>query len=209
MEIREKLCYTLNANYVNLIICNERLEAVALELEEKRLGGELKYHGVIVDVYRDRVLLPDGRETGREVVKHPGGVTILPIDDEGYCYMVRQFRYPAGRVMLEAPAGKLEYGEEHLACAERELSEETGFTADRLVYMGKFYTSPGFSTEILHIYLAFGLHPGKSHPDDGEFLNVEKMKLSELSELAMAGKIEDAKTVVAVLKAERYLAGRQ
>lgn len=180
-----------------------------MELKEKRIDGELKYHGIIVDVCVDRAELADGRIAKREVVKHPGGVTILPVDEEGNCFMVRQYRYPAERVMLEAPAGKLEYGEDHKICAVRELSEETGLTADELLYMGAFYTSPGFSTEKLHIYLALGLHAGQSHPDDGEFLNVEKIKLSELVKMVMDGKIEDAKTVAAILKAERYLNERK
>ena len=176
-----------------------------MELFEKRIDGELKYKGVIVDVICDRAELCDGRIVRREVVKHPGGVSILPIDEDGNCYMVRQFRYPAQKVLLEVPAGKLEYGEEHLSCAVRELSEETGFTADRFEYMGAFFTSPGFSTEKLHIYLALGLHAGVSHPDDGEFLNVEKLSLSELSDMVMRGEIEDAKTIIAVLMAEKYL----
>ena len=173
---------------------------------EKRLDGEEKYRGVIVNVRLDRVELVNGAVVRREVVEHPGGVTILPVDENGDCYMVRQFRYPFGRMMLEAPAGKLEYGEEHRTCAERELSEETGFTADELIYLGGCCTSPGFSTEVLHLYLALGLHPGKSHPDEDEFLNVETYPLSELSRMVMDGEIDDAKTIVAVLKAEKYLA---
>ena len=177
-----------------------------MELFEKRIDGELKYKGIIIDVFRDRAELCDGRIVNREVVRHPGGVSILPIDDEGNCYMVRQYRYPAQKVMLEVPAGKLEHGEEHFSCAVRELSEETGFTADRFEYLGAFFTSPGFSTEKLHVYLALGLHAGASHPDDGEFLNVEKLRLPELSDMVMRGEIDDAKTVIAVLKAEKYLA---
>ena len=176
-----------------------------MELLEKRIDSELKYKGVIVDVFLDRAELCDGRTVKREVVKHPGGVAILPVDDDGFCYMVRQYRYPAGKVLLEVPAGKLEYGEDHRECAVRELSEETGFSADRLIYMGSFYTSPGFSSERLHIYIALGLHQGQSHPDDGEFLNVEKISLKELSDMSMQGEIEDAKTDIAILKASKYL----
>ena len=172
---------------------------------EKRLDGEEKYKGVIVNVRLDRAQLDNGSVVRREVVEHPGGVTILPVDEDGNCYMVRQFRYPAGRMMLEAPAGKLEYGEDPLDCAVRELSEETGFTARKLVDLGGCYTSPGFSTEKLYIYLALGLEAGESHPEDNELLDVEKISLQELSRIVMANEIEDGKTIVAVLKAEQYL----
>lgn len=178
-----------------------------MEYTEKRIDGETLYKGVIVTLKKDRAELINGAIVSREVVEHPGGVTVLPIDDEGNCYMVRQFRYPMGRMMLEAPAGKLEWGEEHLPCAKRELSEETGFTADSLIYLGGVATSPGFSTEVLHVYLALGLHAGECHPDDDEFLNVEKFRLSDLVDMAMKGEIDDAKTVIAVLKAEKYLNG--
>ena len=176
-----------------------------MDISEKRIDGETVYEGVIVNVTMDRAMLCDGKTVRREVVHHPGGVTVLPIDDEGYCYCVRQYRYPFQRLMLEAPAGKLEYGEEHYDCAVRELSEETGFTADRLIYLGPCCTSPGFSTEVLHIYLALGLNAGTSHPDEGEFLSVEKHSLKELSDMVMRGEIHDGKTVIAVLKAKLWL----
>ena len=159
-------------------------------------------------MHLDNVRLSDGSKARREVVEHPGGVTILPVDEAGNCYMVRQFRYPAGHMMLEAPAGKLEYGEDHRDCAVRELSEETGFTADELIYLGGFYTSPGFSSELLHVYLALGLHAGESHLDEGEFLNVEKHSLQALEQMIMNNEIEDAKTIIAVLKAEKVLKDR-
>lgn len=180
-----------------------------MEYIERPVGSVEKYKGIIVRVRLDDAELYTGKVVKREVVEHPGGVTILPVDEDGSCYMVRQFRYPFGRMMLEAPAGKLEYGEDHRECAVRELSEETGFTADELVYLGGCCTSPGFSTEVLHIYLALGLHAGECHPDQDEFLNVEKIPLSELSRMVMAGEIDDAKTIVAVLKAEKYLAERK
>ena len=175
---------------------------------EQRIDRDDKCHGILVDVHLDNVRLSDGSKARREVVEHPGGVTILPVDEAGNCYMVRQFRYPAGHMMLEAPAGKLEYGEDHRECAVRELSEETGFTADELIYLGGFYTSPGFSSELLHVYLALGLHAGESHLDDGEFLNVEKHSPQALEQMIMNNEIEDAKTIIAVLKAEKVLKDR-
>lgn len=179
-----------------------------MDLTEKQLSSELKYSGIIVNVTLDEAELCDGRRARREVVHHPGGVSVLPVDGEGNCYMVRQFRYPAGAELLEVPAGKLEKGEEVETCAVRELSEETGFDADELVYFGGFYSSPGFSTEIIHIYLALGLHPGQNHPDDGEFLSVEKIPLERLYEMAMKGELTDAKTLIAVLKAREYLSAK-
>ena len=179
-----------------------------MDLTEKQLSSELKYSGIIVDVTLDEAELCDGRKARREVVHHPGGVSVLPLDDEGNCYLVRQYRYPVGDTTLEIPAGKLEKGEDVMTCAVRELSEETGFTAERFVDFGGIYSSPGFSTEIIHIYLATGLHPGASHPDDGEFLNVEKIPLRKLTDMTMRGELIDAKTVIAILKANQYLAPR-
>jgi ADP-ribose pyrophosphatase len=176
-----------------------------MRCSEKRIDGETIYKGTIINVRRDRAELMNGKIVGREVVEHPGGVTILPVEEDGTVWCVRQFRYPFCREMLEAPAGKLERGERHKDCAVRELSEETGLTADELIYLGPCCTSPGFSTEVLHIYLALGLHQGEMHLDEGEFLNVEKHSMSELTNMIMSGELEDAKTIIAVLKAKRYM----
>lgn len=163
------------------------------------------YNGLIVNTTLDRVMLQNGEHTLREVVEHPGGVTVIPIDDEGYVYCVRQFRYPMGEHLLEVPAGKLEKEEEPLQCAVRELSEETGITASEYLYLGKIYPSPGFCREILYIYLAKGLSFGAPHPDHNEFLDIEKIHLDELVKLVMDNEITDAKTVIAILKARNLL----
>lgn len=176
-----------------------------MEYTEKRLGGETKYSGVIVDVTLDDVELHDGTRTKREVVHHPGGVTILPVDENGMVYCVRQYRYVFGRMMLEACAGKLEYGEDPQQAALRELSEETGLVCDELISLGEAYATPGYCSEILHIYLALGLHQHEAHPDVGEFVNVEQYHISELVDMVMEGKIKDGKTIIAVLKAAKVL----
>ena len=176
-----------------------------MDYVERRVGGEIKYKGVIVTVRLDEAELVNGKIVKREVVEHPGGVTILPVDADGTVTLVRQFRYPFGRMMLEAPAGKLEYGEDPDKAAVRELSEETGFTAGRMVKLGAICTSPGFSSEVLHLYLALDLRAGKSHPDEDEFLNAVKMPLRELVERCMSGEVDDAKTVAVALKAEKLL----
>ena len=176
---------------------------------EKTIEKNTVYEGVIVNVRRDKAELVNGKVVGREVVEHPGGVTVIPVEPDGTVWCVRQFRYPFGREMLEVPAGKLERGEDPFDCAVRELSEETGLTADEFVYLGPCCPSPGFSTEVLHIYLALGLHQGAMHLDPDEFLNVEKYGLEELTDRVMSGEIDDAKTIIAVLKAKRYLEDRK
>lgn len=176
-----------------------------MELLEKTVESQTVFQGRIVTVKLDKAQLPNGRLTSREVVEHPGGVAVLPLDADGCVTLVRQFRYPFQRVLLELPAGKLEKGENHRACGLRELEEETGMTAGEFTYLGGLYLSPGYSSEVLHLYLARELRQGTSHPDEGEFLNVEKMPFQELLDRVMAGEIHDAKTVAAVLKTKVYL----
>ena len=154
----------------------------------------------------DQAQLPDGKQASREVVLHPGGVAVLPLDEDGNVTLVQQYRYPFHQVILELPAGKLDVEDEpHEMAARRELSEETGLEAEELTYLGCLLASPGFCNERLHLYLARGLSRAESHPDDDEFLNVVTMPFEQLLEQVMNGTIEDAKTVAGVLKTKVLL----
>ncbi|MEG1879256.1 MAG: NUDIX hydrolase [Pseudoflavonifractor sp.] len=176
-----------------------------MDLTEKTLDCSEIFDGAIVRLHVDRITLPNGAPARREVVEHPGGVAILPLDEEDCVTLVRQYRYPFHRVMTELPAGKLDPGEDHRVCALRELKEEVGLTPDELIYLGKLYASPGFCTEELHMYLARGLHRGECHPDEDEFLERIRLPFDRLVEQIMQNEISDAKTVAAVLKAKTYL----
>lgn len=180
-----------------------------MDYTEKELETTEIYRGRIIYVHSDRVSLPDGTQGLREIVEHSGGVAILPLGEDGTVYCVRQYRYAVGEHLLELPAGKLEPGETPLACAVRELGEETGFTAEKYTYLGAGYPSPGYCRETIHLYLAEGLRPGPSHTDEGEFLDVERYPLAQLEEMIMRGEITDAKTVIAVLKARLILKERE
>ncbi len=172
---------------------------------EKQIKSDIKFQGKIVTVRTDEVELVNGHSAYREVVEHPGGVGIVAVDSDGQVLLVRQFRYPMGEELLEIPAGKLEYGEDPRECAERELSEETGYKAGCFVSLGEMYPSPGYCKEVLYAYLATELYPGKSHPDEDEFLSVEKMPFEKACELAVSGELKDAKTVIALLRAGKIL----
>lgn len=176
-----------------------------MELEEKTLSSRTAYAGKIVTVKVDQALLPDGTSALREVVEHPGGVCILALEEDGTVPLVRQFRYPLGRVMLELPAGKLEYGEEPGPAAVRELGEEVGLEPGTLTDLGAIYVSPGFCKEKLHMYLAREVRPVPAHPDEDEFLDVVRMPFGQLAELVMSGQIQDGKTVATVLKTKLLL----
>lgn len=173
--------------------------------EEKQLSRTDIFDGKVVKLFVDEVELDNGQRAKREIIKHPGGVCVLPLDEDGNVYMVKQFRYPFMTALYEIPAGKLEYGENHRECGIRELKEETGATADSFEYLGCIYPTVAYDTEIIHMYLARGLHFGEQSLDEGEFLDVIKMPFDEVFEMAMNGGIPDAKTQTAVLKTKILL----
>jgi ADP-ribose pyrophosphatase len=174
------------------------------DLMEKTISSERIYEGRTINLRRDTVELPDGRHAQREIVEHPGAVSIVPILEDGTVILVKQFRAPINKVTLEIPAGKLEPGETPEHCAARELAEETGYRAGRLEHKGTFYTTPGFSDEIMYLYLATDLRPVDSQPDFDEFLAGERIGLEKLLEMAEQGKIIDAKTLVGIYTAARF-----
>ncbi|MBQ9985152.1 MAG: NUDIX hydrolase [Oscillospiraceae bacterium] len=171
---------------------------------EKTLSSKYHFKGKIMNLREDQVEVL-GRKTTREVCEHCDGVAVLPITDDGEVILVSQYRYPFGLEILEAPAGKVEPGEPHFDCGVRELSEETGYSADDMQYLGFVYPSPGCMTERIHLYLARSLHEGESHPDEGEVVQVRKYKLSDALKMCDEGKIDDAKTAVLLLRAARIL----
>lgn len=178
-----------------------------MELNEKTLTSELVYDGRLLKVYMDTVELINGKTSWREVIRHPGAVVVVPIDGEGNIHLVRQFRYPYGKAVLEVPAGKLERGEKPFPAAQRELSEEIGATAEEWVEMGEMLPTPGFCDELQHVYLARGLTFGATHPDEDEFLEQVSLPLEEAVAMAVDGRLEDSKTVAAILRAYLRLKG--
>ena len=169
-------------------------------LMETTLRQETLYRGLIVNVRLDEALLPDGKPCRREVAEHPGGVCVAALTREGELLFVRQFRYPHGEVLLELPAGKLEPGEPPLPAAQRELGEETGAAAARWEDLGLFYPSPGYCGETLYLYFAAGLTFSAPHPDEGEFLQCERIPLERAVRMVLDNEIVDGKTQAAVLK---------
>ena len=175
------------------------------KLTEKEINREYPFKGRIFDVAKCKAELYDKTIVDREVVCHSGGVCILPVDDTFNAYFVEQYRYGAQKILLEVPAGKLEYGENPLDAALRELSEETGFYASQVIDLGIGYSSPAIMTEKIYMYLAIGLKEGKQHLDENEYLDIIKAPLSQMYERVLSGEIEDFKTQVVIMKAYNYL----
>ena len=169
-------------------------------LIEKKLSSEKIFDGVLLHVRRDRIELPNGHESTREWIEHPGASAVIPLLPDGNIILVKQYRYPVGQVTLEIPAGKLDIpGEDPIECAKRELSEETGYSAEKIWKLTTIATTVGFSNEWIHIYAATGLTVGKQHPDEDEFINCMKVPLTEAVAMVERGEIFDAKSAVGIL----------
>jgi ADP-ribose pyrophosphatase len=180
---------------------------------EGRIDSRRVYTGRILSLDIDRVRFPDGSEGELELVRHPGASAILPFlsDPAGQdpeILLIRQYRYAAGSYVYEVPAGCLEPGEAPVDCARRELREETGCEAEQLSLMTSVFTTPGFTDEVIHLFMATGITRGTSHREADEFLEIETMGLSRALAMIERGEIRDAKTIVALLFAAGFRAGR-
>lgn len=168
--------------------------------EIKRIGRELKYQGVVIDIYADTMLMPDGRTAVWDYIHHNGAAAVIPVMDDGKILLVKQFRNALDRITLEIPAGKLDYPEEpKIDCAYRELEEETGYRTDHLEYLLSVNTTVALCNEVIEVYVADHLIPSQQHLDPDEFVDVQAYDLDELCRMIYSGKICDSKTVAAIL----------
>ncbi|WP_431257854.1 NUDIX domain-containing protein [Roseateles chitinivorans] len=176
-------------------------------LRETALSSDWILRGNFLQVKRDRVALPDGREATREYIRHPGAAVIVPLFDDGRVLLERQYRYPLGRVVLEFPAGKLDPDESPLRCAVRELFEETGYRAREWAYAGVLHNAIAYSDERIEIFFARGLIAGERQLDEGEFLDLLPVTEDELDRMACDGRVTDAKTLIGLQWLQRWRAG--
>jgi ADP-ribose pyrophosphatase len=176
-------------------------------LREETVASRELFRGSFLLALRDQVRLPDGSLASREYVRHPGAVVVVAQLPDGRYVMVRQWRHPLGRVFTEFPAGKLDAGEEPLACAKRELQEETGYRAQRWAYAGPIHLAIAYSTEVIHLFFADDLQSGPRQLDEGEFLDVFAASLEQLLQWARDGELTDAKTLFCLLWAQNLRAG--
>lgn len=178
-------------------------------LMEKTIERSTVFQGCLLRLDVDRVELPDGNTAPREYIRHPGGVGVVALTEENKVLLVRQYRYPYGEILTEIPAGKRDPGEDPLTTGMRELEEETGYRAAHYTPLGTLYPTPGCCDEVVYLYLATGLTAADAHPDEDEFLTVERCPLDEMVGRVMAGEITDAKTQIGILKTKMLLDSRK
>lgn len=177
------------------------------DLTETCISSETLVEGKLLLAKRDRVRLPNGNETEREYIVHPGAVLVIPVLADGRLVMERQFRYPLRQTFIELPAGKIDPGEDPLDTGKRELLEETGYTARQWQFLTTLHPCIGYSNEVIHIYLAQDLTLGQHKRDEDEHLEIFSMSLPEAMEAMRCGEIGDGKTMIALFWAEKYLSG--
>lgn len=178
---------------------------MSLDLTEHCISSETIASGGMLTVKRDEVRLPNGHMSQREYVIHPGAVVVVPVLPNGHLVLERQFRYPLKRVFVELPAGKIDAGEDVLTTGQRELLEETGYQASHWVKLGAVHPCIGYSNEVIHVYLAHGLHAGERQPDEDESLEIFAQDFIVTLDQIQSGEITDAKTIAALFLAERYI----
>lgn len=176
-----------------------------MNLEEKTLKQEYIFNGKLINLRKDEVLLPNDKKANREVVEHSGGVGIVAINDNNEVLLVKQFRYPYKKVLLEIPAGKINKGENPLKCGIRELKEETGVVAEKIISLGEIYPSPGYCDEVICLYLATNLKIETTNPDEDEFLENISLPFDTALKMAENGEIKDAKTVIGLFRASKKI----
>lgn len=175
------------------------------ELHERVIASEPAFLGRLIRLYVDTVILPDGQQAQREIVRHPGAVAMVPLLADGTVVLVRQYRHAAQQVLLEIPAGTLEPDEDPAQAAARELQEETGYWPGQLERLAGEYTAPGYTTELIHLYLATDLVESRLAADDDEFLEVVRLPFDEALRRVESGAIQDGKTMIGLLLAARRL----
>jgi len=173
-------------------------------LAEETLSSKVLFDGRAIKVRVDTVRRPDGRRTTREIVEHAAVIAVIPVDNDGNVLLVRQFRKPVEKELLEIPAGGIDPGEDAEAAVIRELQEEIGFRPGRVERLGGFYSAPGYATEYIHLYLAADLVPGRLHAEDTEEIKLVRVPLAQVPELIASGKIEDAKSIAGLLYYLQY-----
>lgn len=176
-----------------------------MDFTEKTIESRSVFNGRVIKVRVDQVRLPEGQISEREIVEHLGAVAIVPVDEGGRVYLVRQYRKPMEKMLLEIPAGKLEPGEDPLECARRELMEEIGFYPQKMHKLTSYYSSPGFCNEKIHLYLATDLVSRKAPEEDEEYLEIISMPLEEALEMVASQVIEDGKSIAGLLLAAKQL----
>ena len=175
------------------------------KLVEKLVKKKVVYDGRQVNFCCDEIELPDGGKATREYMDHPGAVGVVPLLPNGHVVLVRQYRYPVAEVTLELPAGKLDHGPEDLVdCVQRELQEETGYTAGKIMPLIDYWPTPAFANEVLHLFVAEDLKEGQVHPDEDEFIEKVEMPFDEALDLIKQGLIKDSKTIVGLLACDAW-----